>query len=358
MIPQSARTLSLTFIVLISASPSLSLDPENWKSLRDASDSRTYEETAKRFEPQLSRSEYPAVFKALSQDLDTSAVWTKQEPEFRHLRAAIDSLIDRFSQFRPPVESLEASVSEFLDRFPTGQFQFPCPDTKCFNGKPYEVSYEQLENLKDAQAKDFLYRIETVNKLLTEFKKPVLKMNFLGIRNAAKRWELFLRDGRSQYPWEAALNSWDPSIDVHNIQQPPTRQWILLHPELGVELSTHSFKDIKAKQALLVDVIGHTWYRWKDGDNPSAGFDYWGIAAVASFRDDLRPGIGLMAHYGRFINLGVVWRDTNNNGQMFSQSPFFLMGIDLFRFAEYKWPGFEKKIDSLTEGAKRMVSLF
>lgn len=125
-----------------------------------------------------------------------------------------------------------------------------------------------------------------------------------------------------------------------------------------MELSTHSFKDIKAKQALLVDVIGHTWYRWKDGDNPSAGFDYWGIAAVASFRDDLRPGIGLMAHYGRFINLGVVWRDTNNNGQMFSQSPFFLMGIDLFRFAEYKWPGFEKKIDSLTEGAKRMVSLF
>jgi hypothetical protein len=65
-----------------------------------------------------------------------------------------------------------------------------------------------------------------------------------------------------------------------------------------------------------------------------------------------------MAHYGRFFNLGVVWRDSNNNGQMYNESPFFIMGIDLFQFAAYQWPGYETKLDSLKERAQRMVSLF
>ena len=122
-----------------------------------------------------------------------------------------------------------------------------------------------------------------------------------------------------------------------------------MHPELAVELSTHSFKDIRAKQSLLVDVVGHTFYWWSNRDDPSQGLSYAGITAVASFRDDMRPGIGVMAHYGRYVNGGVVWRDSTNSGHMFNQSPFFVIGIDLFRFAEYKYPAYKKQYEQWTD---------
>lgn len=55
------------------------------------------------------------------------------------------------------------------------------------------------------------------------------------IHNAAKRWELFVQNRRSQYPWEAAFNGWVISADA--IEFPPSRQGVLLHPALGVEAS-------------------------------------------------------------------------------------------------------------------------
>ncbi len=122
-----------------------------------------------------------------------------------------------------------------------------------------------------------------------------------------------------------------------------------------MELSTHAFKDIKAKQSLLVDVVGQTFYWWSNRDDPSQGLSYAGITAVASFRDDMRPGIGVMAHYGRYVNGGVVWRDSNNSGHMFNQSPFFVIGIDLFRFAEYKYPAYKKQYEQWTDKVQEFL---
>ena len=188
-------------------------------------------------------------------------------------------------------------------------------------------------------------------------KESSLQATVQGIRNAAMRWELFLKEGRSQYPWEAFINGADPTIRPENIKFPPSRQWIVLHPELAVELSTNALKDIKAKQSFLVDVVGHTFYWWKNADNPGEGLHYAGITAVASFRDDLRPGVGVMAHYGRYLNVGAIWHDQNNDGRMFNQSPFFVIGIDLFRFAEYKSPEYKKQYEKWTNKAQELLGV-
>ncbi|WP_447977942.1 hypothetical protein [Candidatus Nitrospira bockiana] len=352
----SSGAVRLTLVLLLWVAPAFALDPENWSAIRRADDPRAYEQVRQRFQQPLANQEYPTVFAHLQRELEEASVWSPQEVAFRHLLQAFTTLNERFATFDTDLATvdLDKAVDEFLRRVPTGLFQFPCPDSRCFKGLAIEVTYDQLEALPDEKAADFLYRLETVNRLLADFKAPALKSTLKAIRDAAKRWELFLREGRSQYPWEAAVNGW--AIGAEDIQFPPSRQWILLHPELGVEISTHAVKDLQAKQSLLIDIVGHTWYRWRDSSDPSKGLDYWGLAAVASLRDDMRPGIGVTAHYGRFIHVGVVWRDENRDGRLFNQSPFFVMGIDLFRFAEYKVPQYKKRLEELKERGRRVLS--
>ena len=113
-------------------------------------------------------------------------------------------------------------MDDFLSRVPTGLFQFPCPDNRCFLGHRIEVTYDELEKIPDEKAKGFLYRIETVNHLLIDFKGSGLQKTLKTIHDAATRWEVFLRQGWSQYPWEAAFNGW--AIGAGNIQFPPNHQ--------------------------------------------------------------------------------------------------------------------------------------
>ncbi|MER3425356.1 MAG: hypothetical protein C4293_21090, partial [Nitrospiraceae bacterium] len=215
-------------------------------------DQRAYEQVRTRFQDALKKYEYPGVFLQLQRELEESTVWSPQDSPYRKLLQAFTILNERFATFDPELAKADTAkavkaVDEFLRRMPTGLFQFPCPDSRCFMGLPIEVTYDQLEALPDEKAKDFLYRFETVNRLLTDFKSPALRSTLKAIRDAAKRWELFIRDGRSQYPWEAAFNGWGPN-----------HQWVLLHPALGVEVSTNAIKDLRAKESLAIDVIGHT----------------------------------------------------------------------------------------------------
>ena len=358
MTGKARHAVSILLIVLVSAAPAFALDPDEWTTIRKPDDPRAYEQVTQRFQQPLADQAYPTVFLQLQRDLEGTRALSPQDKAYKSLLQALTTLNERFATFDTELAKTDSdkAVDEFLQRIPTGLFQFPCPDSRCFLGQPIEVSYDQLEALPDEKAKDFLYRIETINRLLTDFKSPALKATLKGIRDAAKRWELFIREGRSQYPWEAAFNGY--VIGAQDIQSPPSHQWVLFHPELGVEISTNAIKDLRAKESLLIDVVGHTWYRWRDANEPSKGLDYWGIAAVTAFRSDLRPGIGVMAHYGRFINVGVVWHDSNGDSKWFNEPPFFVMGIDLFRFAEYKAPQYQKRLQELVDKQKKVFSAF
>lgn len=343
----------LLVILALLAQPVFALDPYEWNPKPD--DPRAYGPVSARFQQALAAYDHPHVFRKLQEDLEASPHWNKTEPAYQKLLEAFRALNDRFSHFEADLASADErgeTLDAFLARTPTGLFQFPCPDGICFSGKGYALSYAEIEALPDPQAEDLLYRIDTVHRLLTDFKKPAIGQTMGAIRNAQARWEIYLREGMSQFPWEAAFNSW--TIGADNIQYPPKRQWILMHPELGVEASTRSLKEVTAKESLAIELFGHVWYRWRNPDQPERGLRWWGISAAASLRDDLRPGIGFIAHYGRFVTVGVTWHDPDEDGRWFNDAPFILMGIDLFRFAEERAPSYQKRWERALEIRERL----
>lgn len=340
-------------VLLLLARPALALDPFEWAPNPD--DPRAYPPVRARFEAALAAYDYPTVFQQLQEDLEASSLWNKTEPAYQRLLEAFRDLNERFSRFESNLAAADQegeTLDTFLARTPTGLFQFPCPDGVCFSGKGYALSYAEIEAIPDPQAEDLLYRIDTINRLMTDFKQPAVRRTVQAIEDAQARWEIYLREGMSQFPWEAAFNS--AMIGADNIQYPPTRQWILMHPELGVEISTRSLKEVTAKESLAVELFGHVWYRWRDLDKPERGLRWWGLSAAASLRGDLRPGIGFILHYGRFVTLGVSWHDPDEDGRWFNDAPFVMMGIDLFRFAEERTPAYQKKWERALEIRDRL----
>lgn len=345
--------LLVPIMLLLLARPALALDPYEWEP--NPNDPRAYPPVRERFQETIAAYDYPTVFQQLQKDLENSPLWTKTEPPYQRLLQALRVLNERFSHFEADLAAADKkgeTLDAFLERTPTGLFQFPCPDGVCFSGKGYALPYSEIETLPDLLSEDILYRIDTVHRLLVDLKKPAIEQTVQAIENAQARWEIYLREGMSQLPWEAAFNSW--TIGADNIQYPPTRQWILMHPELGIEVSTRSLKEVTAKESLAIELFGHVWYRWKSLDRPEKGLQWWGISAAASLRDDLRPGIGFIAHYGRFVTLGITWHDTDEDGRWFNDAPFIIMGIDLFRFAEDRAPAYQKKWERALEVRERL----
>lgn len=345
--------LLVLIVLLFLVRPALALDPFEWAP--NPNDPRAYPPVRERFQEALTVYDYPTVFQTLQKDLSASPLWNKTEPAYQRLLEAFRELNERFSHFETDLAAADKegkTLDDFLNRYGTGLFQFPCPDGTCFSGKDYALTYDEIEALPDPLAEDLLFRIDTVNRLLTDFKQPALRQTVRAIENAKGRWEIYLREGMSQFPWEAAFNSW--TIGADNIQYPPTRQWILMHPELGVEINTNSLKEITAKESLAIELFGHVWYHWRNLDQPEKGLRWWGLSAAASLRDDLRPGIGFIAHYGRFVTFGITWHDPDEDGRWFNDAPFVMMGIDLFRFAEERAPAYQKQWERALDARERI----
>lgn len=342
----------LLLVCFVAARPAFALDPYEWEP--KPADPRAYPQVRERHQSSLAAYDYPTVFQKLQEDLETSS-WDKKNPSYQRLLEAFRTLNRRFAEFDAELTVADKkgeTLDAFLARTPTGDFQFPCPDGVCFSGKGYALPYAEIEALPEPLAEDLLYRIDTVSHLLTDLKKPALRETVQAIENAKARWEIFMRQGMSQFPWEAAFNSW--AIGADDIQYPPRRQWILAHPELGVEVSTNRLIDLTAKQSLSIELVGHVWYRWKNLEKPETGLRWWGISAAASLRDDLRPGVGLVGHWGRFVTLGILWHDADRDGGWFDDPPFLMFGIDLFRFADDRAPAYQKKWERALQARERM----
>ncbi|MDF1554992.1 MAG: hypothetical protein P1P84_18125 [Deferrisomatales bacterium] len=333
-----AAALVLAGWALAPAPARAAFDPFDWAA--KPGDSRSYESVTRRFEDLLQVYDYPAVFRALQQDARASSAWRGDETTHRHLLQALEVLNGRFATFaryRDAGSGGAPDLDRLLDDIPTGLFQ--CVDERCFSGTPFEVTYEELAGLPAAQGEDFLYRVDSVHRLLWNLKQPAIRASVQGIRRARQRWDRFVEQGMAQYPWEAVGN--DLLAPEGSIEFPPQRQWIFLHPQLGVEVSTDGLNDLRVKESLLVEVVGHVWYRWQDTD-PAAGLRWWGVSGALSLRDDLRPGIGVVGHYGKLVTLGVLWHDRDEDDNWFDQAPHLVFGVDLFRLVEDRAPAYQE----------------
>jgi hypothetical protein len=206
-----------------------------------------------------------------------------------------------------------------------------------FSGRPFDVTVAQVEALPFERFDDFMHRVNTAERLLRDMAKPNRAVALAAITAAAERWRQYVFDGRSQYPWEMALNGFTTAAHS-DIQNPPRRQWILAHPEVGVEIGTAGAgaANMTAKESVLIQALGHIWYRWPALSADDLG--WWGVSASVSMREELRPGIGFTVHYGKIVNVGLLWHDIDRDGSL-DGTPYVHTGVDLFRLAKKRLPG-------------------
>ncbi len=183
-----------------------------------------------------------------------------------------------------------------------------------------EVDTKEMARLLLAPEHVRQWRIleNALTDLVNEQSKLVMAANVRDLNLAAERWDNFLNKGYSQTPWEALFNGYVIGVPEKEFG-PPTRQWILAHPTIGVELSVDPLDESRIKEALHIEALGHVWYRGKKLDR------FWGVSAAISIREDLDPGIGVLIHFRRNWNLGITWHDVD-------EDPFLFFSVDLLQF--------------------------
>lgn len=156
-----------------------------------------------------------------------------------------------------------------------------------------------------------------VNEVFTSLYAPYIEASdeFLTLRD--KEWNAYLNGASVQFPWELAINGAlyrEPGQD--GFPQPPSEQFVVLHPSVGVESIERADGDRQQAPAVLLEVLGYQRWRWSEGEQKQR----WGLSAIVSLADidgmD-KVGFGALLHTPlRHTAVGVVWRDGDDGAEI------------------------------------------
>ena len=120
-----------------------------------------------------------------------------------------------------------------------------------------------------------------------------------------ERWKTYFARSRSQYPWELALNSWafTKSRPARGLVGPPSEQWTLLHPTVG--LRHRNGAESAYSSALVLEVLGYQRWTW-DGSTMAGLRGGSLIAAWTEQSKRNKPAIGLMWHLPDSYSVGLM----------------------------------------------------
>ena len=149
--------------------------------------------------------------------------------------------------------------------------------------------------------------------------RPVLREQLAKGRLELLRWEAYRTQSQHQYFWELYVNSrrmaGDSSVcprtpdgALKGFCSVPTDQWIVLHPDAGLQWSRAAKKSSELKPAFIVELIGRHSFEWKDANSAEMHKRRgWSIAAAYSKPDDAKGhwGFGPMLHYEGY-NLAIT----------------------------------------------------
>lgn len=128
-----------------------------------------------------------------------------------------------------------------------------------------------------------------------------------------ERWKTYFARSRSQYPWELKLNSWafSHSRPARGLVGPPSEQWTLLHPTVGLRHRSGAASAYDA--ALVLEVVGYQRWTW-DGSAMSGLRGGSLIAAWADQNKRQKPAVGLMWHMPDNYSVGLMY-DSSGAGR-------------------------------------------
>ena len=121
------------------------------------------------------------------------------------------------------------------------------------------------------------------------------------------RWDNLRTHGYTQFPFEMLVNGLAHRKDPksrHTLEPVPW-QLVLLHPSIGTQLVVDSnefdrAEDWRRQDVGVVELAGLLLYR-------DQFRKYFGASWIATFPSNDRPGMGVLVHLGKHLEVGPVW---------------------------------------------------
>lgn len=126
------------------------------------------------------------------------------------------------------------------------------------------------------------------------------------------RWRSYFADARSQYPWELYVNSlvYESTLRSNlGISGPPNWQWIVLHPDIGMQYVRDAARGERFQPALVLELIGYNRWTWGGDNKPQ---NAWGASLVRTYADtaSIPTGAwGIAIHRNNKYSLTLTRRD-------------------------------------------------
>lgn len=128
------------------------------------------------------------------------------------------------------------------------------------------------------------------------------------------RWRSYFADARSQYPWELFVNSLVYESKLRSnlgISGPPNWQWIVLHPDIGMQYVRDAARGERFQPALVLELIGYNRWTWGADNKPQ---NAWGVSLVRTYADTASvptSAWGIAIHRNNKYSLTLTRRDGN-----------------------------------------------
>lgn len=158
----------------------------------------------------------------------------------------------------------------------------------------------------------------TIHRLLTLYQAPVRERTVRTLEALAARWDNYIEHGYSQFPWELVVNG----RNLSGGYEPPGRQFILLHPSIGVEANGTIWKELQRVDVAVLEAVGAIFYN-RDHTR------YAGVSGVISLPANRNVAGGVYAHlWFPQAKLGHLWRSDPDPRRRRS----VLISVDLYDF--------------------------
>ena len=203
-----------------------------------------------------------------------------------------------------------------------------------FRGTPDEI--QLTDSSEQGSRRAVCYHAAVMRSVLDRYTQPGRAAAAAVVETKRVSWEHYFERGYSQLPWELFLNS-RLARNAADLD-PPTRQLILLHPSVGLEVPTRSIRDLTRQDAVALELLGWITYR-------NEYRDYLGVSGVVTFTEGLGTGVGPFVHFGRVAKVGYVFRARRTDASGARRQDGVLISVDLYKYLADRKAQVEQALD-------------
>ncbi|HEY5489872.1 MAG TPA: hypothetical protein VIK25_01665 [Gemmatimonadaceae bacterium] len=273
------------------------------------------------------------VLKATSRERDIARDTRGEASPERAMLLALDSSV---TLVRSAVEAgLRATDDKVLL---TGTWAWD-PNTAAFGDLPLRVASMVNDACAPVTAEactgsvrtaEFVLRAsKLVERSLAYYGRPFLAAALAGTTRRDAQWTAYFGQTLVQFPWELALNSarfTRAARAKSGFAMPPSDQWVLLHPMVGVEYVWSASKGSRMTPAVAMEILGYNRWSWNAANKPAGAL---GASVVAAFSDRANAdnvGYGLLVRYAHRYSLTVTSRGGKSGVLLSSELGTWLSG--------------------------------